>query len=169
MFTVTLLEPQIPPNTGNIARLCAAMRTPLHIVGRIGFELTDRQLKRAGLDYWPHVDWQYYENVQTYLSQLDPERFHLFTTKSVHPYTRKQFRPGDFLVFGSETQGIDEVYLHRFSARCCTIPMLNPGVRSLNLSSAVAIALLEALRQNGLGEIPVADQEPLIGERQIRT
>ena len=148
MFTVTLLEPQIPPNTGNIARLCAATNTPLHIVGQIGFKLTDRYLKRAGLDYWQYVNWKYFERVDDYMSKLEPEKIHLFTTKSTNHYARFIFKPGDLLIFGSETRGIDALYLRKHSGRCRTIPMKNPGVRSLNLSSSVAIALYEALRQN---------------------
>jgi tRNA (cytidine/uridine-2'-O-)-methyltransferase len=148
MFTVTLLEPQIPPNTGNIARLCAATGTPLHIVGRIGFELNDRYLKRAGLDYWPYVDWTYFEDLDAYMDQQDPLKFHLFTTKSNRYYTQQRFLPGNVLVFGSETNGIPEHLLKMYANRCCTIPILNPSVRSLNLSSAAAIGLYEAIRQN---------------------
>ncbi|MBU2649247.1 tRNA (cytidine(34)-2'-O)-methyltransferase [bacterium] len=155
MFTVTLLEPQIPQNTGNIGRLCGATRTPLEIVGNIGFKLTDRYLKRAGLDYWQFVDWQYFENLKTYMDQLNPEKIHLLTTKSQVSYTQKQFQPGDYLIFGSETKGIAPHYLEQHHSRCCTIPMLHPGVRSLTPSSSVAIVLYEALRQN-----PVMPSQP---------
>ncbi|MCP4756501.1 MAG: tRNA (cytidine(34)-2'-O)-methyltransferase [Proteobacteria bacterium] len=148
MFTVALLEPQIPPNTGNIARLCAAVDVRLEIVGEIGFELTDRYLKRAGLDYWEFVNWEYFENTEDYISKLDSDRIHLLTTKSDSSYAEQTFNSGDFLIFGSETKGISDVYLNRFAARCCTVPMKNPGIRSLNLSNTVAIVLYEAIRQN---------------------
>ena len=147
MFTVTLLEPQIPPNTGNIARLCAATNSRLEIVGNIGFKLSDRYLKRAGLDYWQHVNWEYFADLEGYLSALDENRMHLLTTKSDDAYVDRYFRPGDCLIFGSETNGIDDDYLRKFAHRCCTVPMMNPGIRSLNLSSTVSIVLYEALRQ----------------------
>lgn len=149
MFTVSLLEPQIPPNTGNIARLCAATSTKLEIVGKIGFELSDRYLKRAGLDYWQYVNWEYFPDTESYLSRLEPQRIHLLTTKVCSRYTDTIFSDGDYLIFGSETRGIDEAYLKRFSERCLTIPMSRNGVRSLNLSSSVAIVLYEGLRQTG--------------------
>jgi len=147
MYTVTLIEPQIPPNTGNIARLCAATDTRLEIVGNIGFRLTDRYLKRAGLDYWQYVDWEYFPDLDGYLSSLTESRIHLLTTKSDKSYLDRSFNAGDYLVFGSEINGIDDDYLHKHADRCCTVPMVNPGVRSLNLSSTVAIVLYEALRQ----------------------
>ncbi len=147
MFTVTLLEPQIPPNTGNIARLCAASNTRLEIVGNIGFELTDRYLKRAGLDYWEYVNWEYFPDIDEYMTKLNVGKIHLLTTKVQRSYTTKTYSPGDFLLFGSETKGIDKKYLQKFSTDCCTIPMSNAGVRSLNLSSSVAIVLFEAIRQ----------------------
>lgn len=148
MFTVTLLEPQIPQNTGNIGRLCAATDTPLEIVGAIGFKLSDRQLKRAGLDYWPFVQWRYFEDITEYMAALDPESIHLFSARAGIAYTEKRFRPGDYLVFGSETRGIPPAYLRQHPERCCTIPITNPRIRSLNLSSSVAVGLFEALRQN---------------------
>ena len=147
MFTISLIEPQIPPNTGNIARLCGATNTRLEIVGNIGFELTNKQLKGAGLDYWKHVNWEYFKDTETYLKTLDPQKVHLLTTKSQTPYTEHQFKQDDILMFGSETKGIDPVYMDIFSNCWCTIPMENPGVRSLNLSSSVAIVLYEAIRQ----------------------
>lgn len=147
MFTITLLEPQIPPNTGNIARLCAATNVKLEIVGNIGFKLTDRYLKRAGLDYWKYVNWEYFTSVEEYIDQLDKSKIHLLTTKSKTNYMEKTFSSGDHIIFGSETKGINEKYLNQYASRCCTIPMENPGVRSLNLSSSVAIVLFEALRQ----------------------
>lgn len=148
MFTVTLLEPQIPQNTGNIGRLCAATDTPLEIVGAIGFKMSDRYLKRAGLDYWELLKWNYFEDLEKYMAALDPEKIHLFSARSTTSYTEKQFSTGDYLIFGSETRGIPRRYLDQYAERCCTIPMSNPGVRSLNLSSTVSIGLYEALRQN---------------------
>lgn len=148
MFTITLLEPQIPQNTGNIGRLCAATDTPLEIVGSIGFKLSDRYLKRAGLDYWEFLNWTYFEDIRKYMDSLCPGKIHLFSAHSTVSYTEKQFNPGDYLIFGSETRGINRQYLDRYPERCCTVPMSNPGVRSLNLSSTVAIGLYEALRQN---------------------
>ena len=147
MFTVSLIEPQIPPNTGNIGRLCGATNTRLEIVGEIGFKMTDRYLKRAGLDYWEHINWDYFENLETYMDNLNPVKIHLLTTKSDVCYTTRSFNPGDFLLFGSETKGIDTVYLKKFHDRCCTIPMPNENIRSLNLSNSVSIVLYEALRQ----------------------
>lgn len=147
MFTITLLEPQIPPNTGNIARLCAATHTKLEIVGKIGFELTDRYLKRAGLDYWQYVNWEYFNDTASYMEKMETTKIHLLTTKVNSLYTDRTFKDGDFIIFGSETRGIDEKYLRKYSGRCCTIPMTRDGVRSLNLSSSVAIVLYEALRQ----------------------
>ncbi|MBU3917975.1 tRNA (cytidine(34)-2'-O)-methyltransferase [bacterium] len=148
MFTISLFEPQIPPNTGNIARLCAATDCRLEIIGNIGFKLTDKYLKRAGLDYWKYVNWEYYPDIEEYVSNLEQKRIHLLTTKSEVSYTKREFSAGDYLIFGSETKGISEIYRNRFSDRCCTIPMKNPGIRSLNLSSSVAIVLYEALRQS---------------------
>ncbi len=148
MFTIALLEPQIPPNTGNIARLCAATGSKLDIVGKIGFELTDRYLKRAGLDYWEYVNWEYFPDTAVYMSRIEKTRIHLLTTKVEKSYTNNRFNDGDFLIFGSETKGIHQQYLNQFRDRCCTIPMAASGVRSLNLSSSAAIVLYEALRQN---------------------
>lgn len=147
MFTITLLEPQIPPNTGNIARLCAATNTKLDIVGKIGFELTDRYLKRAGLDYWEYVNWEYFPDTSYYMDKMLETSIHLLTTKVEPKYTDGNFKDGDYIIFGSETKGIDEYYLKKYQSRCRTIPMAKAGVRSLNLSSSVAAVLYEALRQ----------------------
>lgn len=148
MFTVTLFEPQIPPNTGNIARLCAATGTRLEIVGKIGFELTDRYLKRAGLDYWDHVNWEYFPDAEKYMLNLDVNKIHLLSSKVTKPYTTVPMKDGDYLIFGSETHGIDKRYMDLYKEQCCTIPMKKGGVRCLNLSSSAAIVLYEALRQN---------------------
>ena len=148
MFTIVLLEPQIPPNTGSTGRLCGATNTCLHIVGKLGFELSDKTLKRAGLDYWNHIKWKYFPDLNNYLeSMVMDEKFHLLTTKSDAPYTEKTFSKGDYLVFGSETKGIDEKFLEKHRERTCTIPMENPNIRSLNLATSVGIVLYEAIRQ----------------------
>jgi tRNA (cytidine/uridine-2'-O-)-methyltransferase len=144
---IVLVEPEIPPNTGAIARLCAATHTVLHLVEPLGFKLDDRALKRAGMDYWRHVTWHTWTNWEALRSAYPAARFHFLTTKTVRPYTEVEFRPGDFLVFGRETKGLPETLLRQHSEACCTIPMPNPEVRSLNLATAAAIVLFEALRQ----------------------
>ena len=149
MFTIVLLEPQIPPNTGSTGRLCGATNTRLHIVGNLGFELSDKTLKRAGLDYWDHINWKYYPNKDLYLSNLvKNESYHLLTTKSDVSYTSRVFKQNDFIVFGSETTGINEPFLREHWDNTCTIPMDNPHIRSLNLATSVGIVLYEAIRQN---------------------
>lgn len=148
MFTIVLLEPQIPPNTGSTGRLCGATNTRLHVVGKLGFELSDKTLKRAGLDYWDHIDWEYFPDSKKYLDQMvKNESFHLLTTKSSQLYTSRQFLDGDHLVFGSETAGINEVFLKKHWENTCTIPMENPNIRSLNLATSVGVVLYEAIRQ----------------------
>jgi len=149
-LTIVLLEPQIPPNTGNIARLCAATGCQLHLVGKLGFSLSDKHLKRAGLDYWDHVHWTYFEDLAKYMDSLDSEKSHFLTTKTSYPYYDARYGDEDYLVFGSETKGIDEDILKKYSHRVRTIPMKNQskGVRSLNLSTSVGIVLFEALRQH---------------------
>ena len=148
MFTIVLLEPQIPPNTGSTGRLCGATNACLHIVGKLGFELSDKTLKRAGLDYWNHIRWKYFPDLDNYLESLVmDEKFHLLTTKSDVPYTKKSFSKGDYLVFGSETTGINDKFLKKHWDRTCTIPMENPNIRSLNLATSVGIVLYEAIRQ----------------------
>ena len=148
MFTIVLLEPQIPPNTGSTGRLCGATNTTLHVVGKLGFELSDKTLKRAGLDYWDDISWEYFPNINLYLSKMvKNESFHLLTTKSPVSYTAKKFKKNDFLVFGSETKGIDDNFLKKHWEKTCTIPMENPNIRSLNLATSVGIVLYEAIRQ----------------------
>ena len=147
MLNVALVEPEIPPNTGNIARLCAATRTPLHIVGVAGFRLDDRAARRAGLDYWPEVILHRHRDLDTLAEALPAARFLYLTTKAERAYFDWQFAPDDCLVFGRETRGLPEEVLRANWDRCLTIPMLNPQVRSLNLATSVAIVLYEALRQ----------------------
>jgi tRNA (cytidine/uridine-2'-O-)-methyltransferase len=147
MLRVALVEPEIPPNTGNIARLCAATRVPLHIVGMTGFRLDDRAVRRAGLDYWPEVELQRHQDLALLSEALPEARFVYLTTKAERSYTDWRFEQDDCLVFGRETRGLPEEVLRVNWERCLTIPMLNPKVRSLNLATAVGIVLYEALRQ----------------------
>jgi tRNA (cytidine/uridine-2'-O-)-methyltransferase len=146
MFNVVLVEPEIPPNTGNIGRLCLATQSRLHLVKPLGFSLDDRQLKRAGLDYWNEVNvhvWNSFTQLQS--RQTSKARYFLLTTKSGRAYYDVEFRDGDFLVFGRETKGLPEKLLAENIDNCLTIPM--HGTRSLNLATAVAIVLFEAVRQ----------------------
>ena len=149
MFHVALVEPEIPPNTGNVARLCAATRTPLHVVGVAGFRLDDRAVRRAGLDYWPEVDLRRHRDLAALRAALPGSRLLLFTTKAERSYAEWPFAAGDCLVFGPETRGLPEELLRANREHCLTIPMPNPRVRSLNLATSVGIALYEALRQAG--------------------
>jgi tRNA (cytidine/uridine-2'-O-)-methyltransferase len=146
-LTVVLVEPQIPPNTGNIARLCAASGCHLVLVGQLGFRLDDAALRRAGLDYWEHVSWEYRPSLEDFLEGLPPPAFHLLTTHARAPYTHLPAVQGDCLFFGKETAGLPKSLLERYPQQCYTIPIVEPGVRSLNLSSAVAIVLYDALRR----------------------
>jgi len=144
---VTLIEPEIPQNTGNIARLCAATRTPLHIVGVTGFRLDDRSIRRAGLDYWPEVSLHRHHDLAELHRALPEARCLYFSTKAKRAYFDWKFSENDCLIFGPETRGLPEQLLRENWERCLTIPMLNPKVRSLNLANSVAIVLYEALRQ----------------------
>tara|TARA_B100001250_G_scaffold271405_1_gene234313 strand:+ start:788 stop:1264 length:477 start_codon:yes stop_codon:yes gene_type:complete len=147
LLTVTLFEPQIPPNTGNIARLCGANYIKLDLVGDIGFDMKDKYLKRAGLDYWEHIDWEYFPNLGEYCNSVFKHNFHLLTTKSKTSYTDRVYRSNDYIIFGSETAGISEKILNSHPGNTCTIPMENKNIRSLNLATSVGIVLHEALRQ----------------------
>ena len=147
MLRVALVEPEIPPNTGNVARLCAATRTPLHVVGVTGFRLDDRAVRRAGLDYWPEVELHRQRDLAELSAALPAARFVYLTTKAARPYTDWRFTAADCLVFGRETRGLPEEVLSANRERCLTIPMPNPKVRSLNLATSVAVVLYEALRQ----------------------
>ncbi len=149
MIRVALVEPEIPPNTGNVARLCAATGVPLHIVGAIGFRLDDRALRRAGLDYWPEVDLQRHLSLAHFYESLPGARFVYLTTKADRNYADWDFESKDCLVFGRETRGLPDEVLQSNWDRCLTIPMRNPKVRSLNLATAVGIVLYEALQQTG--------------------
>jgi len=149
MIRVALVEPEIPPNTGNVARLCAANNVPLHIVGVTGFRLDDKAVRRAGLDYWPEVILRRHTNLENLQESLPEARFLYLTTKADKSYTDWEFSPDDCIVFGRETRGLPERVLAANWDRCLTIPMLNPKVRSLNLATAVGVVLYEALRQSG--------------------
>jgi len=144
---VVLVEPQIPPNTGNIARLCAATGCRLILVGELGFDLSDKALKRAGLDYWEYVDWEHVPDVAGFFAGLAPRSFHLLTTRATRPYTALPAVWGDHLIFGKETAGLSGELLEAYPQQCYTIPMFGKGVRSLNLSSAVSIVLYDSLRR----------------------
>lgn len=147
MINVALVEPEIPPNTGNIARLCAATNVPLHIVGMPGFRLDDKAVRRAGLDYWPEVILHRQRDLETLRLALPSSRFVYLSTKCARPYFDWTFEPNDCLVFGRETRGLPEELLKANWDNCLTIPMPNSNVRSLNLATSVAIVLYEALRQ----------------------
>jgi tRNA (cytidine/uridine-2'-O-)-methyltransferase len=146
MFNVVLVEPEIPPNTGNIGRLCLATGSTLHLIKPLGFSIDDRELKRAGLDYWKEVEVRFWDSFGDLRQTVAPEaRFFFLTTKSDRAYYDVAFQPGDFLVFGRETKGLPETLLAAHSEELLTIPM--HGTRSLNLATAVGIVLFEAMRQ----------------------
>lgn len=144
---VALLEPEIHPNAGNIARLCAANGIPLHLVGNPGFRTDERSVKRAGLDYWPFVDLRREADLDALQSALAGSRLFYFSKKAGRLYTDARYRPGDCLVFGPETRGLPDRLLEEKSRYALRIPMLTGNVRSLNLATAVGIAVYEALRQ----------------------
>ena len=153
-LNVVLVEPEIPQNTGTIARLCAATGSPLHLVGPLGFNLTDRQLRRAGLDYWEsvaitrHANWEAFEKPEP--PDPGPRRTWFFSTRGQTPYTAVAYQPGDYLVFGSESKGLPGDLLDRHADHVLAIPMRVEHVRSLNLANTVSIVLYEALRQLNL-------------------
>jgi tRNA (cytidine/uridine-2'-O-)-methyltransferase len=148
-FNIVLVEPEIPPNTGNIARLCAATGTVLHLVEPLGFSIDNRQLKRAGLDYWDSVDVRLWPNLAGLWRTFPQGRFFYLSTKPAKSYLKADFRPGDFIVFGKETKGLPEELLFANPETAITIPMPAGAVRSLNLSTSAGIVLYEALRQTG--------------------
>ncbi|HEX4630405.1 MAG TPA: tRNA (cytidine(34)-2'-O)-methyltransferase [Chthoniobacterales bacterium] len=156
MFNVVLVEPEIPPNTGNIGRLCLATGSTLHLVKPLGFSIDDRELKRAGLDYWKEVDVKLWDSFGQLRNENANARFFLLTTKSDRAYYDVKFRAGDFLVFGRETKGLPEPLLAANRDELLTIPMR--GTRSLNLATAVGIVLFEAMRQIG-GTTSVSSHE----------
>lgn len=146
-FHVVLVEPQIPQNTGNIGRTCVGFLTHLHLVGPLGFELRDRWLKRAGLDYWEHLEWFYYPSWRDWLDTVTVQsRLVLFSAKSDRLFYEHQFQAGDILVFGQETQGLPQELMDLFPDQCFQLPMPGP-IRGYNLATSVAMALTEAWRQ----------------------
>lgn len=154
-MNIVLLQPEIPPNTGNVARLCAATRSTLHLIEPFGFKLDDSQLKRAGMDYWQHVEWHRWKNWIAFQEQL-PAGARLWLVESNGPklYSEAQFEKNDYLVFGRETAGLPRQLLEENRETWLRIPMFNAAARSLNLSNCVALVLFEALRQQGFaGEI----------------
>ena len=148
MFNIVLVEPEIPQNTGNIARTCAATGSKLHIVKPMGFTIDDKKLKRAGLDYWHLLGIQYYENLDDFFKKNEGGRFFYSTTKAQNTYADVEFKDNDYILFGKETKGLPEELLYENPERCMRIPMISDA-RSLNLSNAVAIVVYEALRQTG--------------------
>ena len=146
---VVLLEPEIPPNTGSVARLCAATLTPLHLIEPLGFKIDDRHLKRAGLDYWEFVDLHVHRSWDDFLKKANPAKLLYFSKKVERSYTSVRYDDGDYLVFGPETRGLPQALLEANAERSFRIPMMGQGVRSLNLSNAVSIVLYEGLRQLG--------------------
>ena len=155
MMHLVLVEPEIPPNTGNVARLCAATGTTLHLIEPFGFKLDDKQLKRAGMDYWEHLRWQRWKNWSEFHVQL-PATARLWFIESGGPrhYAEVSYQPEDYLVFGRETAGLPKQLLELHPDRWVRIPMFNAQSRSLNLSNCAALVLYEALRQQGFaGEL----------------
>ena len=154
-MNVVLVEPEIPPNTGNVARLCAATGSRLNLVGPLGFRLNDRELKRAGMDYWQQVNWQLWENWAAFAAALPAgARFWLVEQGGAKRYDEAEFGPDDFLVFGRETAGLPKGLLEDHADSWLRIPMFNAEARSLNLANCVSLVLYEALRQQGFsGEL----------------
>ncbi len=157
MFNVVLVEPEIPQNTGNIVRTCAATGCRLHLVRPLGFEVTDKYLKRAGLDYWKDAEIFYYDGVEEIFAAYPDASFYFFTTKGRKIHSDADLKKGDFLVFGKESKGLPEELLKTRPEHCLRIPMIGE-TRSLNLSNSVAIAVYEGLRQNGYPDFNVAGE-----------
>jgi tRNA (cytidine/uridine-2'-O-)-methyltransferase len=146
---VVLFEPEIPPNTGSIARLCAATLTPLHLIEPLGFQINDKHLKRAGLDYWEFVDLHVHKSWGDFVAGVKGAKLLYFSKRAAKSYTSAQYRENDYLVFGPETRGLPDSLLEENTGSAYRIPMMGRGVRSLNLSNAVSIVLYEGLRQLG--------------------
>ena len=147
---VVLVEPEIPPNTGNVARLCAATRTTLHLIEPFGFKLDDAQLKRAGMDYWRHVDWRRWKSWSEFTAALPTDaRLWFIESNGAKHYAEVSYAANDYLVFGRETAGLPKTLLETYRDQWLRIPMFNADARSLNLSNCAALVLYEALRQQG--------------------
>ncbi len=149
-FNIVLVEPEIPPNTGSIARLCGATNTVLHLVHPLGFSTDDKHLKRAGLDYWQFVTIIHWENLDEFLRAQNEEQLYFLTTKVAVPYFKARFKPGDYFIFGKETKGLPVDIIELYNDRCYTLPMPNAHIRSLNLAMAAGIVLYEAMRQTAI-------------------
>ena len=153
-MNIVLLEPEMPANTGNIGRTCVATGTRLHLIKPLGFEISDKMVKRAGLDYWPHLNYEVYENFEDFLEK-NPDcagKLYMATTKARHIYTEVAYEPDSYLMFGKESAGIPEEILVKYEDYCMRIPM-EYNIRSLNLSNSVAIVLYEALRQHHFAQM----------------
>lgn len=156
-MNIVLLEPEIPANTGNIGRTCVATGTSLHLIEPLGFSLDEKQLRRAGLDYWPNLDVYVYRNFHEFLEKNPGARIYMATTKAKKIYTEARYEPDCFLMFGKESAGIPEEILLEYQENCVRIPM-NENIRSLNLSNSVAVVLYEALRQNDFSHMQLAGE-----------
>jgi len=152
MFNVVLVNPEIPQNTGNIGRTVLSQKCVLHLVKPLGFEIGDKYLKRAGLDYWKHVDVRIWDKLEDIPGLKGSSRLHFFSTKGKNRYDKTKYEKGDFLIFGSETKGLSQKILNENSENIRVIPMPDKKVRSLNLASSVSAILMEALRQNDFFE-----------------
>ncbi|NTV14765.1 MAG: tRNA (cytidine(34)-2'-O)-methyltransferase [Desulfobulbaceae bacterium] len=146
-FNIVLVEPEIPQNTGSIARLCGATRTVLHLVRPLGFSTDDKYLKRAGLDYWQFVDIVYWDNFDKFLAKQTLQKLHFLSKKAGKSYYECQFTPGDFLIFGKETKGLPPYIIENLPTQCYRVPIANSNIRSLNLAMTCGIVLYEAIRQ----------------------
>ena len=151
-LNIVLVEPQIPQNTGNVARTCAATGARLHLVGPMAFDIDDSKLKRAGLDYWHLLDISYYNDIDEFFDIARPNEAYYFTTKAPGIYTEPKYKDDVYILFGSETKGLDEALLYKNPERCVRIPMVD-GARSMNLSNTVAIGVFEVLRQWGFPKL----------------
>ncbi|NLL78422.1 MAG: tRNA (cytidine(34)-2'-O)-methyltransferase [Clostridiales bacterium] len=152
MLNIVLHQPEIPANTGNIGRTCVATGTRLHLIEPLGFRLDEKSIKRAGMDYWEHLDVTRYINFEEFKEKNPGAKIWMATTKAKHVYSDVNFGPDDFIMFGKESAGIPEEILVDYEESCIRIPML-PQIRSLNLSNSVAVVLYEALRQNGFAHM----------------
>lgn len=147
LFHVALVEPDIPQNTGNIGRTCVGTRSDLHLVGKLGFEITDKNLKRAGLDYWQHLSWQCHDSIPEWQTKIqNPKRVFYFSAKATRSYFDIDFQKGDWIVFGKETKGLPDDLMQQNEEQCLLLPILGP-VRGYNVATAVAIVAFEILRQ----------------------
>ncbi|MDD6570794.1 MAG: tRNA (uridine(34)/cytosine(34)/5-carboxymethylaminomethyluridine(34)-2'-O)-methyltransferase TrmL [Thermoflexaceae bacterium] len=152
MLNIVLLEPEMPANTGNIGRTCVATNTRLHLIEPLGFQINDKMLKRAGLDYWDKLDVMVYDNYEDFLEKNPGAKVYMATTKALKAYTHVNYEPDCYIMFGKESAGIPENILLENQERCVRIPMVG-DIRSLNLSNSVAIVLYEALRQNNFEDM----------------